>query len=246
MRIATFGDLHLTHRPLLDKHGGDETALLRFDDHLSRNHDRIILMGDIYQTDYGPSPGSCAEVLGAILDRYKGVFQRWCGATYTMLFGNHDRVAQTIMGASNQIHMLQDGLRMWFIHGHQFDPFIDRHSRMPYVITWIIGGLRRIGWHRMADYLEGPFYRLGQKHFPHLDPKTRQALATGRIDLVAMGHSHKMACRSIGKGVYLNAGACSTDRMHYLSIDTLTRIAQVRMFEPPNHHAVVMHAALAA
>lgn len=48
MRIATFGDLHLGHTPVLDKFLGEEDRLLRLDDHLSRTHDRIILMGDIY------------------------------------------------------------------------------------------------------------------------------------------------------------------------------------------------------
>ncbi|MCJ8502873.1 metallophosphoesterase family protein [Desulfatitalea alkaliphila] len=246
MRIAAFGDLHLTHRPALDKHGADEVALLRFDDHLTRSHDRILLLGDIFQTDYGPYPGSRAEVFGAITERYPRIFRRWRAAPCTMLYGNHDRITQGLMGAVQQVRMVVDGLRMWFIHGHQFDPFIERRGQVPYVVTWMIGGLRRMGWHRLADYLEGPLYQAGQRRFPILHGEARQEMIDGAVDLVAMGHSHTIAWRALGKGLYLNAGDCTTQRMQYLSLDTQTLTAQVRVFTPPNRHAVLLQGILAA
>jgi len=236
MRIATFGDLHLTHNPVLDKFRANEAALLRFDDHLGRDHDRIILMGDIYQTDYGSAPGSRSDVLDAIMSRYPRVVERWRDARYDVVFGNHDLITKSIMGARNQIRIAMDGLRMWFIHGHQFDPFIGNRGRMPFFVTWIVGGLRRIGLNRLADYLEGPFYLLGQKLFPRLDLAAWRALIQGQNDIIAMGHSHQMACQPIGQGVYLNSGDCATDCLRYLSIDTRTRVVKVRGFAPPNRH----------
>jgi predicted phosphodiesterase len=246
MRIAAFGDLHLTHRPELDKHGADEAALLRFDDYLRHSHDRIVLMGDILQTDYGHYPGSRAEVLGAVLGRYPRIFRRWRLPNCTMLYGNHDRIAESIMGAVQQVRLAADGLRMWFIHGHQFDPFIAKRGLVPYMVTWVIGGLRRMGWYRLADYLEGPFYQTGQVRFPHLSREARREMIGGGLDLVAMGHSHTIACRSMGKGFYLNAGHCTTRQMRYLSIDTHSRLAQVCVFTPPDNHEILLRRALAA
>ena len=246
MRIATFGDLHLTHTPVLDKFRAGEEALLKFDDHLCRRHDQIILMGDIYQTDYGIYPGSRPDVLDAILSRYSRLARRWRASSHQTIFGNHDVITQAVLGAANQIRLIKDGLRLWFIHGHQFDPFIGEGARMPFLVTWMIGGLRRMGLERLADYLEGPLYMLGQKIFPNLDLAAWKALVRGNHDIIVMGHYHQMACRSIGKGVYLNSGECASNTMRYLSIDTQTREVEVRGFSPSSHHKVFYRQLLTA
>jgi UDP-2,3-diacylglucosamine pyrophosphatase LpxH len=234
MRIASFGDLHLGHLPVLDKFQGEEEGLLRFDDHLSQTHDRIILMGDIFQTDYGPYPGSRSDVLEAILKRYSRIVQRWSSSRYESIFGNHDQITQKLLGTLKQIRLKKDGWRLWFIHGHQFDPFIGEKGRLPYLITWIVGGIRRKGLSRLADFLEGPFYDFGQRIFERLDKAARQALLHGKSNIIVMGHSHQMTCRPFGKGIYVNSGACSGDYMPYVSIDTATRVVEVRAFKPPN------------
>lgn len=240
MRIASFGDLHLGHIPVLDKFQGKEEGLLRFDDHLSQNHDRIILMGDIYQTDYGVYPGSRSDVLEAILKRYSRIVQRWGSSRYASIFGNHDQITQKLMGTLKQIRLKKDGWRIWFIHGHQFDPFIGEKGRLPYLVTWMVGGMRRKGLSRLADFLEGPFYDFGQRLFEKLDKAARQALIHGKNNIIVMGHSHQMTCRPFGKGIYVNSGACSNDYMPYVSIDTATRVVEVRAFKPPNEYLLLL------
>ena len=236
MRIATFGDLHLGHTPVLDKFRGNEEYLLRFDDHLSRTHDRIILMGDIFQTDYGLVPGSRSDVLQAILKRYSRIVQRWRSSHYDFVFGNHDLITHKLLGTLKQIRLKKDDWRIWFIHGHQFDPFISEKGHLPFFVTWMIGGLRRLGFCRLADFFEGPFYDFGQRLFQRLDLAARKALSHGKNDIIVMGHSHQMACRQLGKGVYVNSGACSYDSMRYVSIDTARRVIEVRAFTPPNEY----------
>ncbi|MGC1403149.1 MAG: metallophosphoesterase [Thermodesulfobacteriota bacterium] len=240
MRIATFGDLHLGHTTVLDKFQGKEESLLRFDDHLSRTHDRIILMGDIYQTDYGMVPGSRSEVLEAIIKRYSRITRRWKSSRYGTLFGNHDLITQKFLGTLKQIRLKKDGWRIWLIHGHQFDPFIGEEGRLPFFVTWMIGGMRRMGFSRLADFLEGPFYDFGQRLFQRLDLAAGKALSQGKNDIIVMGHSHQMTCRQFGKGVYVNSGACSNDYMSYVSIDTAKRVVEVRAFKPPNEYHLVL------
>jgi UDP-2,3-diacylglucosamine pyrophosphatase LpxH len=234
MRIATFGDLHLGHTPVLDKFQGNEETLLRFDDHLAGTHDRIILMGDIYQTDYGSLPGSRRDVLEAILSRYSRVVQRWKSPSYRSVFGNHDLITQKILGSLKQIRLRKDGLHLWFIHGHQFDPFIGEKGQLPFFVTWMIGGMRRLGFSRVADFLEGPFYDFGQRLFQRLERAAWKALIHGKNDIMVMGHSHQTACLPFGKGVYLNSGACGCDSLRYASIDTRRQVVEIRVFEPPN------------
>jgi predicted phosphodiesterase len=236
MRIATFGDLHLGHTPVLDKFRGKEEDLLRFDDHLSRTHDRIILMGDIYQADYGVYPGSRSDVLEAILKRYSRIVRRWGSSHYDSVFGNHDLITQKLLGTLKQISIKKDGWRIWLIHGHQFDPFIRKKGHLPFFVTWIIGGMRRKGLRRLAGFLEGPLYDFGQRVFQRLDLAARKALINGENNIIVMGHSHQMTCRPLEKGIYVNSGACSCDSMRYVSIDTATRVVEVRVFKPPEEH----------
>jgi predicted phosphodiesterase len=236
MRIATFGDLHLGHTPVLDKFHGKEDDLLRFDDHLSRTHDRIVLMGDIYQTDYGKYPGSRSDVLEAILKRYSRIVRRWGSSRYDSIFGNHDLITQKRLGTLKQMRIKKDGWRIWLIHGHQFDPFIHRKGHFPYFVTWIIGGMRRKGLGRLADFLEGPLYDFGQQVFQTLDLAARKALSSGKNNVIVMGHSHQMTCQPLGKGIYVNSGACSVNAMRYVSIDTVTRVVEVWVFKPSEDH----------
>ncbi len=209
MRIATFGDLHLGHTPVLDKFLGEEDRLLRLDDHLSRTHDRIILMGDIYQTDYGSYPGSRSDVLEAILKRYSRIARRWQANHYHSIFGNHDLITQKFLGTLKQIRLKKDNWRIWLTHGHQFDPFIGDEGRLPFFVTWMIGGLRRLGFSRLADFLEGPFYDWGQRFFRALELAAIKALLHGKNNVIVMGHSHQTACLPMGQGVYVNSGACA-------------------------------------
>jgi predicted phosphodiesterase len=240
MRIASFGDLHLGHTSVLDKFRGKEEALLRFDDHLSRTHDRIILMGDIYQTDYGVYPGSRSDVLEAILKRYSRIFRRWGSPHYASVFGNHDLITQKLLGTSKQVSINKDGWRIWLIHGHQFDPFIHEKSQLPFFVTWLIGGMRRKGLRQLADFLEGPLYDFGQRVFQRLDMAARKALISGKNNIIVMGHSHQMTCRPLEKGIYVNSGACSYDFMRYVSIDTATQVVEVRAFRPSEEHLTLL------
>ena len=106
-------------------------------------------------------------------------------------------------------------------HGHQFDPFIGDEGRLPFFVTWMIGGLRRLGFSRLADFLEGPFYDWGQRFFKALEMAAIKALHHGKNNVIVMGHSHQMACLPIGRGVYVNSGACVPDSLRYVSIDTV-------------------------
>lgn len=234
MRIATFGDLHLGHTAALDKFLGKEEPLLRLDDHVSRTHDRVILMGDLYQTDYGLYPGSRTDVLEAILKRYSRIVRRWSSSHYCSLFGNHDLITQKFLGTVKQIRLVTDNWRIWLTHGHQFDPFIGNKGRWPFFGTWMIGRLRRLGFRRQADFLEGPFYNWGQRVYKALELAAINALHHGKNDVIVMGHCHQMACLPINGGVYLNSGACVPDSLRYVSIDTTLRMVEVRRFTPPS------------
>lgn len=244
MRIASYGDVHLSHSPVLDKFRGGEETLLRFDDHVSRHHDQVILMGDMFQTDYGRFPGSRADVFEAIACRFPRITARWRSGVHRALVGNHDAVTRTILGAEEEIRMTNGEIMLRFIHGHQFDPFIAGRGRMPSLVTWLVGGSRRIGLRRLADYVEGPLYWRCQRTFPRVDGAAMQMLIRGEADVVVMGHSHQVTCRSAGGGIYLNSGECDANWLRYLSIDTESRVAEIRAYAPSGDEAVLSRSVL--
>ena len=68
-----------------------------------------------------------------------------------------------------------------------------------------------MGFSRLADFLEGRFYDRGQRFFKALEQAAILALDHGKNNVIVMGHSHQMACLPIGRGVYVNSGACVPD-----------------------------------
>jgi len=222
VRLAVFSDLHLCSSPMFERRVPSQDQLLELSRHLERTHDRIVLLGDILQTDYGRLPGSNAEQVTQVLTRYAQVVDRWRPPMYTWVYGNHDRVTRSILGALRQLQIEADGWKIWLIHGHQFDPWVGARS-YPYGVTWWIGWLRRARLRWLADFLEGPFYAMCQRvtRFVNAaDIAAARALLGNEYEVVCMGHTHRSACRRYGQGVYVNPGQCTAKRLGFASIDT--------------------------
>ena len=65
MRIAVISDLHIGTRAHSDTFQHDPTDFQRFLDVLERDHDHIVLLGDVYQCDHGWSPTNSRRELAA-------------------------------------------------------------------------------------------------------------------------------------------------------------------------------------
>lgn len=232
MRIASISDLHLGQNPALDGFRGAEAKLLGLLDHLERDHDRIVLLGDIFATDYGRVPGSCAEALRRTLDRYRTTHQRWQNGPYTLIFGNHDPITQVELGAREHLELEYRDFRVRWLHGHQFDPLLGPHAPLT---TWAIGGIRRLGARGLADLLEGPVYDRGldiaARFGKSLARGASEIASRGQADVVVMGHTHQPACRASGRGIYANAGATTADHLSWASVDLANREVRVSKLE---------------
>ena len=57
MRIAALSDFHIGARAYMDEFHHDEHSFLAYLDRLEASHDRIVLVGDIYQTEHAMRPG---------------------------------------------------------------------------------------------------------------------------------------------------------------------------------------------
>ncbi len=224
MQIAVISDLHLGAGGAADGFGHDDGEFLRFLRSLERNFERVVLLGDIWETLTGIVPGHPGDELKGARQHHREIAQRFQRSQYVYVHGNHDLVAGAVDGAPDELWMEADGVRLLFTHGHQNDPLIQRRRWVSELGIWLGGWIRRIG-------LE-PLYRL----FAALDerrggltPESAQSafenwamdIAVQReADVIITGHTHFAARAERGGRLFLNSGSCSEGKLSYLALDT--------------------------
>jgi UDP-2,3-diacylglucosamine pyrophosphatase LpxH len=94
MQIAVISDLHLGPGDATERCVHRDETLLRWLDELEANHERIVLLGDIWETLTDPArPGSSARMLSCARQAHARIAERFEKPMYEHLCGNHDRVA---------------------------------------------------------------------------------------------------------------------------------------------------------
>ena len=233
MRIAVISDLHLSPRPWMDSFGHAEDEFLCFINRLEAEHQQIILLGDIYQTDHATLPLAAAAQrdLAMARSRYPRLVEKIEGAHFRYVVGNHDAIAASVLGALPYLRLEHHGLAMVFIHGHQFDPLLTTIRPLTNLSTRLMGRLRYFGFRRVAEWFEEKDVSLKEERYG--GPKgpyalaARQLMRRHRAELVCMAHTHCPTQIDLPEGRLLNSGACRLGRNDYITIDTTSRRAQV-------------------
>ena len=232
MRIASFSDTHLGPAPERDRFGHDEGALLRLSEHVEASHDRAVLVGDIFQTDWGRRVGSQAAEVDAILARYARLWARWCTPFYALIRGNHDRVTGERLGAVEQLEVSADGVRVLYLHGDRYD--VTLRGAGPDVTMWVLGRVRHGGLPSVAGWVDDRMLFPLNGILNRGDPVKRAAPglqpAGGRRVIVA-GHTHRAACEAVGGVVYANSGATTPGSLTYVSVDTERKTVALRRYD---------------
>ena len=233
MLIAVLSDLHLGQKDALDRfyrEEGAEERFMRLLNYLENNVDRIVLLGDIFETlrprRYSRADAELYAVLNAYPEIAKKVFD---DPRYVFVHGNHDRVAGTELNAP-EFHIVDEhGLRLAFFHGHQFDRMNREPGRISETGIWLGGWVERCGL---------PIVDLWDKRKPKPDSKragnklrfARQAVALGKemgADVVVTGHTHKAQRLELDSHLFLNSGTCVAGRREMLLLDTGSQIFRV-------------------
>jgi predicted phosphodiesterase len=220
MRIAVISDLHLGAGGHIDQFQHDETRFLKFLDFLEDNFERIILLGDVYETLMPLQFGDTRSALAQCRDAHREIVARFDRPKYTYIHGNHDWVAAEHLRAPEELRLAADGQRIIFRHGHQYDGLIKQARFVSEFGVWLGGWVLRIGlW---------PIYRI----ITRLDEGSAAHVLTSleklaiescpAADIVVTGHTHVPKRAEIDSKLYLNSGTCSNGRFSFLSIDTKT------------------------
>jgi UDP-2,3-diacylglucosamine pyrophosphatase LpxH len=240
MRVAALSDLHIGVTEARDGFRHDPSRFGAFLDQLEAEHDRIVLLGDIFQTDHGaiPTRASARRHLRRAQARLRPLADRLRGPKYVYVFGNHDAIAGAELGASEHVCLEDHGVRILFIHGHQFDPVAVRAPFAADLGTWFTGRLRAIGLRPAAAWLEGRDIAIKDRRFRGPEgPYARGASAlaiTYDARVVVMGHTHcgriddrarrRLVDDAEDRPVLVaNTGSCSRGALSWISVDTAMR-----------------------
>lgn len=224
MEIAVISDLHLGPGGPADGFGHDDSEFLKFLDFLEGNFERVVLLGDIWETltthRLGDARGGLAEARAA----HPEIAARFARSRYSYVHGNHDIVAGPAEAAPEELLIEADGQRLLFTHGHHHDLLIRRARWLSELGVWLGGWLRRLALspvYRAFETLD--HWRGGVEVDASKCTFQRWAgdLAREReVDVVVTGHTHVAATTEHPDHIFVNGGSCAGGRYSFAALDT--------------------------
>jgi predicted phosphodiesterase len=225
MKIAVISDLHMGPTGDTNPFGHSDERFARFLGFLESNFEKIILLGDIWETLMTPWPYyDRAGALRAAREAHRSIARRFEGSQYTYIHGNHDCVAGVVEGAPEELSLDVDGVRMLFTHGHRQDPIIVHALWLSEMGVWAGGWILRLklGFvHRMIRRFDR--FRSGARPDAGACSFQRWAVSLARArsaDIVVTGHTHIPLRAAHGDQLYLNSGSCAAGNFSFLALDT--------------------------
>lgn len=227
MQIAVLSDLHLGKKNRLDRFcraDEAEDALVRVLERLERAVDRVVLLGDVFETLRGGAPGPLESELKDAMEAYPRITKRILDDDrYRYVFGNHDIVAGRMLGAPEFRVEKDHGQTIAFFHGHQMDRLARGRAPFSRLGVWLGGVLERAGLpitQRVDRHKGAPS---PDAHRRDLRVYVRGAAALGErlgADIVVNGHTHRPRRETIGGQLYLNSGTWLAGRREAVLLDT--------------------------
>jgi len=223
MNIAVISDLHLGSGDSADSFGHDEAEFLRFLSRLESDFERIVLLGDVWETLTSHRLFNAAEGLRRAREAHPTLASRFERSQYLYVHGNHDLVAAS-EGVPSELILDVGGVRLLFTHGHHHDWLVRRAQWLSETFVWLGAWVRRLGLsavYRLGYLLDRVLSKPPAQGFK--DTFQSWAFALARLkqaDVIVTGHTH-VAMRSERESrLFLNSGSCSEGNFSYLAIDT--------------------------
>lgn len=227
MQVAVLSDLHLGKKDKLDqfyRHPGTEQELYELLDYLENHVDKIVLLGDIFETLRGTTYNKRKELLKVLKCYPKFAEKIENKNKYTLIYGNHDPVTKDILGAPEMFQIEDGDSDILFFHGHQLDPIVEAWwvRNFDNFGIWAGGWLERFGMNLTRELnLRSKLKALSNE--PIIGPFEKAAVTFGKrmnCNIVVTGHSHRPMKAEVGDGLFLNSGTRVAGRQDLLLIDT--------------------------
>lgn len=223
MAVAVISDLHLGLGDASDVFGHEDERFLRFLSALEGSFERIVLLGDVWETLTARGPIGPAEGLRRAREAHPGIARRFERPEYLYVHGNHDLVARDVDRAPEELVLTLGGARILFTHGHLQDPLV-RHARWVSETGVYLGGLLlRAGLGGVQRlFASADRLREGVAADAASCPFQRWAVDRARghqADVVVTGHTHRAARAEHDAALFLNSGSCAGGQFSFLALD---------------------------
>jgi predicted phosphodiesterase len=223
MSIAVISDLHLGPGDRSDLFRHEDERFLGFLAFLERNFEKIVLLGDVWETLTPTWPLDPKDALRRCRDAHPEIARRFERPQYTYVHGNHDIVAGRAENVPEELLLTHGSTRILFTHGHHHDVLIRRARWLSELGVWLGGWLLRLGLqsvYRLMDAVD--HLRSGVAPAPDRCTFQRWAVSLAEqrsADVVVTGHTHVPLRQEHPKALFLNSGSCSHGQFSFLSID---------------------------
>ena len=224
MRVAVISDLHLGNGDCTDGFGHEDDRFLMFLDHLEGNFEKVVLLGDIWETLTTRRPRDPVTGLREAKLAHPELAKRFERPCYAYVHGNHDHVAGELGLAPEELVIEAGSTRLLFTHGHLYDVICRRARWLSEMGVWFGGWLKRLSLeplYKAFDAVDN--FREGPKHDSSrcLFQRWSTHLARARnADVVVTGHTHVATRAEHGTQLFLNSGSCARGAFTWLSLDT--------------------------
>lgn len=221
MKYAVISDLHIGPGDLVDQFGHNEILFIKFLDFLESKHDKIILLGDIFETLMPRKFRCCSIMLNKCLNTYPKIWERFQSDKYIYIFGNHDFIAQNICKARECYSDISGKDKILFIHGHQFDS-INRYLKITNELGLFIAGWSlRLGAKSIYKKIEK--LQLFSENEILFQKEAINFIKRNNFDIIITGHTHNPTILHYDDKIFMNSGSCCNGKFNYLSIDTVSQ-----------------------
>jgi UDP-2,3-diacylglucosamine pyrophosphatase LpxH len=224
MKLSVISDLHLGRGGKVDGFGHDDAEFLRFLRFLESEFERIVLLGDIFETLTGVLPGDPASELSAAEAAHPEIAARFRSPKYLRVHGNHDEICGLVQGTPEELLLDADGVRLLFTHGHQSDALVTEGGWAAAYGVWLGGWARRLNLgcvYELGNYLDTVRGGISVDSTRCAFQRAWMGRAARReVDVLVTGHTHLAARAEHGARLYLNSGSCSEGAFSYLALDT--------------------------
>ena len=214
MKLAVISDLHLGVGGPEDEFGHDDFEFLQFLAFLEANFEKIILLGDIWETLTAAARAQVEEIKRAQA-KHREIHKRFQKQQYTYVFGNHDLVAKKHSGALEQFTLEADGVRILFAHGHQSDLWCSKAKCFSEAAMRVGAWLTRRGMKSVYRALAAI-----EQQRDRTNHYIKRWAWNQDFDIVVTGHTHISERTEKGHQLFLNSGHCSYGQFHFLALDT--------------------------
>jgi len=223
MSIAVISDLHLGPGDRSDLFRHEDAEFLKFLRFLESGFERIVLLGDIWETLTPAWPCDPVHALKRAREAHPEIARRFERPQYSYIHGNHDIVAGVSEGAPDELVLTHGSTRILLTHGHHHDMLIRRARWLSELGVWLGGWILRLGLasvYRVFDAVDK--LRSGVAPDPSSCTFQRWAVSQAkrrRADIVVTGHTHVPLRTEHPDALFLNSGSCADGRFSFLSLD---------------------------